>query len=102
MVYVLYVLIGAVYLATVIGFLYLLARKDRAHSEDLSLTLNFMAGQMREEREQRDELLERVQRPEYRPFTPTVVNNDQPNGFADDLHLVGTVVGNYEPPDDAA
>ena len=57
---------------------------------------------MREEREQRDELLERVQRPEYRPFTPTVVNNDQPNGFADDLHLVGTVVGNYEPPDDAA
>lgn len=93
---------GVLYLATVAGFLHLLARKDKAHSEDLSLTLNFMAGQMREEREQRDELLERVQRPEYRPFTPTVVNNDQPNGFADDLHLVGTVVGNYEPPDDAA
>lgn len=89
-------------LLTIAVFAVIVARKDRAHSEDLSLTLNFMAGQMREEREQRDELLERVQRPEYRPFTPTVVNNDQPNGFADDLHLVGTVVGNYEPPDDAA
>lgn len=89
-------------LLTIAVFAVIVARKDKAHSEDLSLTLNFMAGQMREEREQRDELLERVQRPEYRPFTPTVVNNDQPNGFADDLHLVGTVVGNYEPPDDAA
>ena len=89
-------------LITIAVFAVIVARKDKAHSEDLSLTLGFMAGQMREEREQRDELLERVQRPEYRPFTPTVVNNDQPNGFADDLHLVGTVVGNYEPPDDAA
>jgi len=96
------IVLAVLYLLTVAVFAVIVARKDKAHSEDLSLTLNFMAGQMREEREQRDELLERVQRPEYRPFTPTVVNNDQPNGFADDLHLVGTVVGNYEPPDDAA
>ena len=89
-------------LLTIVAFAAVIARKDKAHSEDLSVTLNVLAEQMRQEREQRDELLERIQRPEYRPFTPTVVNSDQPNGFADDLHLVGMAVDNYEPPDEAA
>lgn len=97
-----YGLVSFTFILTVIAFAVIISRKDKAHSEDLALSLNMLAEQMRQEREQRDELMERIQRPEYRPFTPTVVNNDQPNGFADDLHLVGHVVDNYKLPDDAA
>jgi hypothetical protein len=103
------IVIAVAYLLTVGGFLYLIAAilgEARVERDQIS---NYYAElliqnelQAQEERQagiaERNVLLERIQRPEYVPPSPVQnepVFNDE---ITDDLHLVGTIKDDSNPP----
>lgn len=103
------VAVALVYLATVAGFLYVLAgtiasariERDQISNYFTELLLQ-VEGQAQEEREtailERNSLLERIQRPEFIPPAPTAGPVEISNEIRDDLHLVGTIKDSETPP----
>jgi hypothetical protein len=108
------VAVAVVYLATVGGFLYLLAAvigNARIEREQVSAyfteLLLQVEAQAQDEREagilERNSLLERIQRPEFIPPAPSFGPVEVSNEIQDDLHLVGTIKDTDNPlPPDAA
>ena len=99
-----YALAFALYLATVAGFLWVLARKDEQHSLDLKLSLDLLTRQLDSEREERHLMAERIQRPQFTPTLPSPpVEDEKPGIYEDQLHLAGSIIlDNGQPEDDAA
>jgi hypothetical protein len=104
------ILTAVVFIAVVAGLVWnnREARKSADLNARLLTDLILRADESSRQREQewtieRNNLLERIQRPEYIPPSPTAGPPIPDNSIHDELHLVGQVVeGNGQPPDGAA
>lgn len=96
------IVLAVVYLLTIGGFLYLLAailgdaREERdqlsAYYGELLVQAEFQA------QTERSVLLERIQRPDMIPANPLQTEPVQSDEIHDDLHLVGSIKDDSNPP----
>jgi hypothetical protein len=104
------ILTAVVFIAVIAGLVW--NGREARKSADLNarlltdLILSSEKAAQRREQEwtvERNNLLERIQRPEYIPPSPVTGPPIPDNSIHDELHLVGQVVeGNGQPPDGAA
>jgi hypothetical protein len=90
--------IGAVYLLTVIGLLYIMCRMGDEHSRDVALLVRALEAQSDRAQDERRQLADRIQQPEVLP-RPAIDPNPEPapEPPEPDLALVGTVVPDHPP-----
>lgn len=92
-------LLGILFLATVAMLVFLIDQGQRNMDAERRRVADEFEKERQEWSEERQVLLERIQRPEYRPVMPTREPTVEEQPYDDELHLVGQIQMNDSPPE---